>query len=439
MGRGPGTALAGVVIALALAPAADAAPAWTCGASAGWLASAGTRTDAPGPGGEPCPQASAAAAPASNGGGNLTASGTLAVDGGPASQTTDTRRPRATADAKSLTIRSADGKLVVDAQKLHAEAEGGCDANRAPQLTSASALGNVMLNGRHIDSGSDYSEPGVGVNGAPLFGKITIKFGEVVASDAAVVRRALHVIVTDRDGNVVFEAVGGEVSVGRDGTVCDPPPICPPGTEPRDGRCVTIEVTPLPVPPAPVPPGAPGASPQKQQPKAKPRSKKRRRRGCTDTTARVRHVSNRRLAAATLCLMNLQRRRRHLRPLRMSNDLSLAAARHARSMVAGRYFSHDEPGGPGFLDRVLHSGYLARYGRWRIGENLGWGWGPGGTPRALVAAWMRSRQHRRNILNPRFHDVGIAVRPGSPRQSRRSQPATYVIDFGGFVTPSRHA
>ena len=121
----------------------------------------------------------------------------------------------------------------------------------------------------------------------------------------------------------------------------------------------------------------------------------------------------------------------------MSAQLSLAAARHVRNMVAGRYFAHDEPAGPTFLDRVLHSGYLQRYGRWSIGENLGWGWGSGGTPRAMVAAWMRSPPHRRNILNARFHDVGIAVRAGSPRPGVRRHSITYVIDFGGFQLVGR--
>jgi uncharacterized protein YkwD len=101
-------------------------------------------------------------------------------------------------------------------------------------------------------------------------------------------------------------------------------------------------------------------------------------------------------------------------------------------MVAQQFFEHDEPSGLRFVDRVLRSGYMQRYGRWRVGENLGWGWAAGGTPRAMVAAWMRSAPHRRNMLNPRFKDVGVAVRAGAPKPQSRRQPVTYVIDFGGF-------
>jgi len=432
------TALLSVGLIAATAAPAAADPAWKCSANPGWVA-AGSRGDAPGAGGEPCPITQTGAQPAGASGATLTASGSVAVDGGQASQTTDTRKPQASVDLRQLTIRNPDGSLVLTAARIIGQAQGSCDANRNPQFTSSSSLDTVTLNGRPVDTRSDYSEPGVGVNGAPLLGKITIKFGEVAAGDAGLERRALHLIVTDKDGNVVFEAVAGDVTAGRDGAVCEPPPVCPPGTQPQQGRCVDVTVTPLPPPPAPPPPLPPppsGGGGPTPHPSPSP-SPSPRTRGCADTAARVGQVPDRRLVAATLCLMNVQRRRHHLRRLRLSRQLSLAAARHVRSMIAGRYFAHDEPAGPTFLDRVLHSGYLQRYGRWSIGENLGWGWGSGGTPRAMVAAWMRSPPHRRNILNARFRDVGIALRAGTPRPHGRRQSITYVIDFGGFQLVGR--
>src|SRR4051812_23457028 len=238
-----------------LAPAgADAAPAWTCSGSTGWLAAGGQRIDAPGIGGDPCPSSQSSTAGASGPPGSLAASGTLTADGGSPSQTTDARQPRAQIDAGSLAIRNSDGKLVVTASKLSEQATGSCDANRNPTFASSGTPGAVTLNGRTIDTSRDYSEPGLGANGAPLFGKITIHFNEVAASDSGISRRAIHVVVTDRNGVVVFEAVAGEVAAGRDGSVCDPPPVCPPGQEPRSGRCVDVDVTPLPQPPPAAPP-----------------------------------------------------------------------------------------------------------------------------------------------------------------------------------------
>jgi uncharacterized protein YkwD len=413
---------------LAVPAAAGAQPAWSCSAGTGWVAANGQRSDAPGVGGLPCPTTQADAPAASGGAGSLSATGTISAVGGGPSQTVDTRTPSAAFDGKSVAIRSADGKLVLTATGVLARASASCDANRVPTFTSEGGPGTVVLNGRTIDSGHEYSEPGVGVNGAPLFGRILIRFNEVAKSDSAITRRAIHLSVTDRDGAVLFEAVAGEVTVGRDGAVCDPPPLCPPGQEAQAGRCVDVDVTPLPDPPAPVAPLPPGTVPPASTPGPGPSPAPS---ACADADARARQVSTRRLARATLCLMNVERSKRRLPKLRMSTTLGRAASRHVRDMVARRYFSHTQPGGAQVLDRILRSGYLKRYGRWRVGENLGWGWGGGATPRAIVRAWMRSRPHRHNILNRRFRDVGIAVRIGSPRQ-RRAGSITYVIDFGGF-------
>jgi uncharacterized protein YkwD len=417
------------------AAAAGAEPAWTCASSTGWLAANGQRADAPGVGGTPCPSAQSDAAGAAGPAGNLAATGTLGADGGGGSQTVDARKPQASIDAKSLAIHNADGKLALTASKLSATASASCDVNRVPVLTSSGSPGTVTLNGHAVDTSREYSEPGVGVNGAPLFGKITIRFNEVAKSgDSALTRRAIHLLVTDRTGAVLFEAVAGEVAIGRDGPVCDPPPVCPPGQEPRAGRCVDVTVTPLPAPPPPAAPLPPPVGPG-PQPKPRPGPAPTPA-GCRDVRARAGDVSMRRLQAAVLCLMNKERTKRRLRRLRRSADLSRAAGRHARDMVARRYFAHDEPSGPTVVDRILHSGYLERFGSWKVGENLGWGWGGGASPAAIVASWMKSPPHRRNILNRKFRDVGVAVRLGSPR-GKRSRSITYVIDFGGFEPARR--
>jgi uncharacterized protein YkwD len=39
------------------------------------------------------------------------------------------------------------------------------------------------------------------------------------------------------------------------------------------------------------------------------------------------------------------------------------------------------------------------------GENIAFGFD---SPRALVSAWMHSEGHRANILNPRFHRIGVS-------------------------------
>jgi uncharacterized protein YkwD len=132
------------------------------------------------------------------------------------------------------------------------------------------------------------------------------------------------------------------------------------------------------------------------------------------------------MRAAVICLMNAIRANRHVRKLRASPVLARAAAGYARAMLAGGFFAHDAPGGPSFFDRMLRSGYLSRYAGWRVGENLGRGWGSGGTPLAMTIAWMLSPAHRRNIVAGDYRDVGVAVDGGS------GQVAMYVVDFGGY-------
>ncbi|HSD79313.1 MAG TPA: CAP domain-containing protein [Solirubrobacteraceae bacterium] len=134
---------------------------------------------------------------------------------------------------------------------------------------------------------------------------------------------------------------------------------------------------------------------------------------------------------ATLCLLNAERARRGLAPLAPRRPLATAARRHARAMVAGRFFDHTSPGGSTMESRVRRCGYLRGASGWSLGEDIAWGAGGRATPRAIVAAWMRSPPHRANILNPRFRDAGIGVAAGGPvRLPPGAAAGTYVADFG---------
>ncbi|HEX6712727.1 MAG TPA: hypothetical protein VF066_05050, partial [Thermoleophilaceae bacterium] len=127
-------------VALLAAPsAAHADASWTCSAATGWTAANAQRSNAPAIGADPCPSATAPAGSATG----IAADGSLRVDGGGASQTTDTRRPQASVDAKTVSIRNGDGSLAVDASKLSVRAEGVCDASRQPSFTSGGNPGTV--------------------------------------------------------------------------------------------------------------------------------------------------------------------------------------------------------------------------------------------------------------------------------------------------------
>ena len=119
-------------------------------------------------------------------------------------------------------------------------------------------------------------------------------------------------------------------------------------------------------------------------------------------------------------LQNRERRDRGLRSLCVHPDLQRAARAHSEDMIRRDYFSHDTKGrNEGSCERIRRYGY-----RWRAcGENIG----HNSTPNRMLGAWMRSADHRRNILNGNFREVGIGAHTGNYSGSRTTM---YTADFG---------
>ena len=136
-------------------------------------------------------------------------------------------------------------------------------------------------------------------------------------------------------------------------------------------------------------------------------------------------------ADAVTCLVNAERTSRGLKPLQRDGDLAQAARRHAADMVRRAYFAHVTPSGSDLGDRVDYAGYGDPGDGWRIGENLGWGTGPRGTPAWLVDAWLASPHHRRILLEPAFRELGAGAAQGAPKATDGSLPgATYTLELG---------
>jgi uncharacterized protein YkwD len=140
---------------------------------------------------------------------------------------------------------------------------------------------------------------------------------------------------------------------------------------------------------------------------------------CDAANASASQASKRALVRATLCVLNAERARHNLRPLRLNRKLSRAAQRHSRSMARKRFFSHTSPSGASFVDRIRSTGYLSGARSWAVGENIAYGSGSRSTPRSIGNAWMNSPPHRANILS------GIAS--GTPVGQGGG---TYTTDFG---------
>lgn len=131
---------------------------------------------------------------------------------------------------------------------------------------------------------------------------------------------------------------------------------------------------------------------------------------------------------ATLCLLNNERAAQGLRPVAEVPGLTQPSRAYSARMVAESFFAHESPDGGTLVDRLTSVGYIAPDGDWTVGENIAWGQGPLSTPRSIVAAWMASPGHRKNILTGEYTEIGLGVVAGTPGD--RSWGATYTTDFG---------
>jgi uncharacterized protein YkwD len=94
-------------------------------------------------------------------------------------------------------------------------------------------------------------------------------------------------------------------------------------------------------------------------------------------------------------------------------------------MVRHRYFGHISPAGSDPVGRARAAGYRGAR-EISVGENLLF-WGTSLTPAEVVAKWMASPPHRRDILGGQWRDVGAALVTATPSSARG---LTVVVEFG---------
>jgi uncharacterized protein YkwD len=104
-------------------------------------------------------------------------------------------------------------------------------------------------------------------------------------------------------------------------------------------------------------------------------------------------------------LVNQVRRQSGVRKLQRNRPLTRAAAGKARKIRDCGQFSHT-PCGSTFTATFKAAGFRGR----TMGENLAYGGGAAGSPRAILNQWLASPPHRANLLNGKFRMQGIDVR-----------------------------
>ena len=139
-----------------------------------------------------------------------------------------------------------------------------------------------------------------------------------------------------------------------------------------------------------------------------------------------RSKSKRAAAAAMLCLVNYERQRRGIAPVRHDARLARVAGRHARDMVRFSFTGHVSPARGKLVTRVKRARAVNRRKQFWVGENLGWG----GSALAIHRAWMRSAIHKQATLYRHFTRAGVGVVRGLPNGSK-TRSLTYVVTFAG--------
>ena len=156
--------------------------------------------------------------------------------------------------------------------------------------------------------------------------------------------------------------------------------------------------------------------------------------GVGSAGATVTHVASSGAASAletqVLTELNAIRRSHGLVPLRLSRPLTTAADAHSHSMGTYGFFAHESRDGSEFWRRVKRF-YAPRAAAWSVGENLLWATA-GLDAKSAVDLWMKSPGHRRNILTPRWREIGVSalVVASAPGVFGGNDVVIMTTDFG---------
>lgn len=122
--------------------------------------------------------------------------------------------------------------------------------------------------------------------------------------------------------------------------------------------------------------------------------------------------------------INRIRTTRSLVQLKTNTALAVAAQKKANDMAARNYFSHNTPEGIRYSKFITRAGYSFS----SAGENLAVSFKTTGD---LMRSWLTSKDHRANILNRTYTDVGVGIAFGK----RNGHMGWYVVTLFGAPTP----
>jgi hypothetical protein len=138
-----------------------------------------------------------------------------------------------------------------------------------------------------------------------------------------------------------------------------------------------------------------------------------------------------------LDLINADRAAAGLKPLVFDDNLQTSSEGHSQWMIASDNFSHQGVNGSTPTQRMESTGYDFT-GTWASGENIAWASrrSPDGDMdevRLMHENLMNSSEHRANILNPAFEEIGIGFETGN---MQGWDAAVVTQNFGLSSAPS---
>ncbi len=120
-------------------------------------------------------------------------------------------------------------------------------------------------------------------------------------------------------------------------------------------------------------------------------------------------------------LVNVERTKRGLQPLKANWELSRVARLKSQDMANKGYFSHQSPTYGSPFNMMENFGI--RFSS--AGENIAFGQK---TPAQVMTAWMNSPGHRANILSPSYTEIGVGL-------ARNKNGVPYWTQM--FIKPTR--
>jgi uncharacterized protein YkwD len=113
-----------------------------------------------------------------------------------------------------------------------------------------------------------------------------------------------------------------------------------------------------------------------------------------------------RLENEILDLINRERKKVRLAALERDDRLTKVARRYSKKMARGGFFGHFDREGNSVADRVADEA-IVDWGK--IGENLFFCEGYENVGTTAVRGWMRSEDHKRNILDRSYTHTGVGI------------------------------